>query len=152
MNNNKDLRMAIVMMVIFIVLYGISYTFQSSGVMLTHTTAAFFPRVVLIMAMFLTLVIIVQSIRKGPDKVVKKMEKAAFNRVAGSMICAVGFGLGAVYLGTLVSIAIFIVAIMKVWGVQSKRPIIITSIVTPILIYLIFNQVLLVQLPAGILI
>ena len=144
--------MAIVMMVIFIVLYGISYTFQSSGVMLTHTTASFFPRVVLIMAMFLTLVIIVQSILKGPDKVVKKMEKAASKRVAGSMICAVAFGFGAAYLGTLVSIALFVVAIMKVWGVQSKRPIILTAIITPILIYLIFNQVLLVQLPAGILI
>ena len=149
--NNKDLRMAIVMMVIFIVLYGISYTFQSSGVVLTHTTAAFFPRVVLIMAMFLTLVIIIQSIRKGPDKVTKKMEKEAFRRVSGSMICAIALGFGAAYLGTFVSIALFIVAIMKVWGVQRKRPIIITAIVTPILIYFIFNQVLLVQLPAGIL-
>jgi len=150
--NNKDLRMAIVMMVIFIILYGISFTFQSSGVMTTHTTASFFPRVVLIVAMFLTLIIIIQSIRKGPDKVVKKMEKAAFNRVAGSMVCAVGFGLGASFLGTLVSISLFIVAIMLVWGVRSKRAIIINAVVTPILIYVIFNQVLLVQLPSGILI
>jgi len=144
--------MAVVMMVIFIVLYGISFTFQSSGVMTTHTTASFFPRVVLIVAMFLTLVIIFQSIRKGPDKRVKKMEKAAFHRVSRSMICAVFFGLGAVYIGTLVSISFFIVAIMLVWGVKSKRAIIINAIVTPILVYLIFNQILLVQLPAGILI
>ena len=144
--------MAVVMMVIFIVLYGISFSFQSSGVMTTHTTASFFPRVVLIVAMFLTLIIIIQSIRKGPDKVVKKMEKAAFDRVSRSMICAVCFGLGAVYIGTLVSISLFIVAIMLVWGVQSKRAIIINAIVTPILVYLIFNQILLVQLPAGILI
>ena len=73
---NKDLRMAIVLMVIFMVLYGISFTFQSSGVMLTHTTAAFFPRVVLLVAMFLTLIMIVQSIRNGPDKAEEKMEKA----------------------------------------------------------------------------
>ncbi len=70
--------MAIVMMVIFIILYGISFTFQSSGVMLSHTTAAFFPRVVLVVAMFLTLILIIQSIRKGPEKAEKKMEKAAF--------------------------------------------------------------------------
>ena len=106
----------------------------------------------LIVAMFLTLVIIIQSIRKGPDKEEKKMEKAAFNRVAGSMVCAVGFGLGAAFIGTLVSIALFIVAIMLVWGVRSKRAIIINAVVTPIVIYLIFNQILLVQLPAGILI
>ena len=152
MKNNKDLRMAIVMMVIFIVLYGISFTFQSPGVVTSHTTASFFPRVVLIVAMFLTLVIIIQSIRKGPDKVEKKMDKAAFNRVAGSMVCAVGFGLGASYIGTLVSMTLFIVAIMLVWGVRSKRAIIINAVVTPIVIYLIFNQILLVQLPTGILI
>ena len=81
----------------------------------------------------------------------EKMEKEAFRRVSGSMICAIALGFGAAYLGTFVSIALFIVAIMKVWGVQSKRPIIITAIVAPILIYIIFNQVLLVQLPAGIL-
>jgi len=150
--NNKDLRMGIVMMVIFIVLYGISFTFQSSGVMTTHTTAAFFPRVVLLVAMFLTLIIIIQSIRKGPDKVAKKMDPAAFRRVVGSMVCAICFGLGASFLGTLVSISLFIIAIMLVWGVRSKRAIIINALVTPILIYLVFNQVLLVQLPSGILI
>jgi len=150
--NNKDLRMGIVLMVIFIVLFGISFTFQSSGVVLTHTTAAFFPRVVLVVAMFLTLIMIIQSIRKGPDKAVKKMEKEVFTRVALTMACAVGLGLGAVYLGTLVSIALFIVATMLAWGVRSKRAIVLTAVITPILIYLIFNQVLLVQLPAGILI
>lgn len=150
--NNKDLRMAIVMMVIFIILYGISFTFQSSGVMLTHTTAAFFPRVVLVVAMFLTLILIIQSIRRGPDKVEKKMEKAAFNRVALSMSAAVGFGLGTVYLGTLVSITLFSVAIMLAWGVRSKRAIILTATLTPVFIYLIFQKILLVQLPSGILI
>jgi len=150
--NNKDLRMAIVLMVIFIVLYGISFTFQSSGVMTTHTTAAFFPRVVLLVAMFLTVIMIFQSISNGPDKAGKKMEKAAFNRVVLTMVCAVGFGLGAVLLGTLVSIALFIVATMLAWGVRSPRAIILTAILTPILIYFVFNQILLVQLPAGILI
>jgi hypothetical protein len=150
--NNKDLRMGIVLMVIFIVLFGISFSFQSSGVVLTHTTAAFFPRVVLVVAMFLTLIMIIQSIRKGPDKDVKKMEKAVFNRVVLTMVCAVGFGLGVAFLGTLVSIALFIVATMLAWGVRSKRAIIMTALLTPLLIYLVFNQVLLVQLPGGILI
>lgn len=144
--------MALVLMVLFIVLFGMSFTFQSSGVVTTHTTAAFFPRVVLLVAMFLTVIMMIQSVRKGPDKVVAKMDKGAFNRVVLTMACSVGFGLGAVYLGTLVSITLFIVATMLVWGVKSKRAIILTAILTPILIYLVFNQVLLVQLPAGILI
>lgn len=143
--------MAIVLMVIFIVLYGISFTFQSSGAVSSHTTASFFPRLVLLVAICLTVIMIVQSIRKGPDKVSKKMDKIVFNRVALTMVCAFGFGIGCVYLGTLVSIALFIVATMLSWGVKSKKAIILTAILTPILIYIIFNQVLLVQLPAGIL-
>lgn len=150
--NNKDLRMGMVMMVIFIALFGMSFTFQSSGVVTTHTTAAFFPRVVLLVAMVLTLIMIIQSYLKGPDKVAKKMEKAAFKRVVLTMVCAVGFGFGSAFLGTLVSISLFLVATMLAWGVRSKRAIIITAVLTPILIYLVFNQVLLVQLPAGILI
>jgi putative tricarboxylic transport membrane protein len=149
---NKDLRMAIVLMVLFIVLFGISFTFQSSGVMLTHTTAAFFPRVVLLVAMFLTLILIVQSLRNGPDKAEEKMDKAAFKRVVMSMACAVGLGLGTSYLGTLVSIALFIIAIMLVWGVRSIRAMVLTALLTPVLIYLIFNKILLVQLPSGILV
>ena len=148
---NKDLRMAIVMMVIFVVLYGISFTFQSSGVVLTHTTAAFFPRVVLIVAMFFALILIIQSIRKGPDSAKKKMDPAAFRRVLLSMAAAVGFGFGASYLGTLVSSALFIVAVMLVWGVRSKPAIILNATLTPILVYLVFTKLLLVQLPAGIL-
>lgn len=144
--------MAIVMMVLFIILFGISFSFQSSGVMLTHTTAAFFPRVVLVLAMFLTMIMIVQSIRKGPDKAVAKMERAAAIRVGLSMACAVGFGFGTAYLGTLVSISLFIIAIMLSWGVRSIRAIVLTAALTPVLIYLIFQQILLVQLPAGILI
>ena len=150
--NNKDLRMALVMMVIFIILYAISFSFQSSGVVKSHTTASFFPRVVLLVAMFLTLIMIIQSIRRGPDEAKKKMDRAVFKRVALTMACAAGFGLGVVYLGTLVSIALFIVATMLAWGVESKRVIILTALLTPVLIYLVFNQVLLVQLPSGILI
>ena len=144
--------MAIVMMVIFIILYAISFSFQSSGVVTSHTTAAFFPRVVLLVAMFLTLIMIIQSILQGPDKAIKKMDKAVFRRVVLTMACAAGLGLGSVYLGSLVSIALFIVATMLAWGVTSKRAIILTAILTPILIYLVFNQILLVQLPSGILI
>lgn len=144
--------MALVMMVIFIILFIISFSFQSSGVVKTHTTAAFFPRVVLLVAMFLTLIMIIQSIRQGPDKAQKKMDKAVVKRVALTMVCAAGFGLGVVYLGTLVSIALFIIATMLAWGVRSKWAILLTAILTPILIYLVFNQILLVQLPSGILI
>lgn len=149
--NNRDLRMTIVMMGIFIVLYGISFTFQSSGAVLSHTTAAFFPRVVLIVAMFFTLILIIQSIRKGPDSEKEKMDPAAFKRVVLSMAAAFGFGLGAPYLGTLVSMALFIVAVMLAWGVRSKLAIILNATLTPIMIHLIFNKLLLVQLPAGIL-
>ena len=149
---NKDLPMAIVMMVIFIVLFGLSFTFQSSGVLLTHTTAAFFPRVVLVVAMFLNLILIIQTIRNGPGrKKEKTADGEATRRVGLSMACSIAFGFGVVYLGTLVSMALYIVAIMLVWGCRNKSVILLNALIAPIIVYLIFKKVLLVQLPAGIL-
>ena len=72
-------------------------------------------------------------------------------RVVLSMGTAIAFGAGVAYLGTLVSISLFIVGIMLVWGVRKKLTIVLNAVITPILIYLIFNKILLVQLPSGIL-
>lgn len=144
--------MAVVLMTIFIVLYGVSYTFQSSDVLTTHTTAAFFPRVVLIISMFFTLLIIVENLIKGVDVSEQKtLDKEKLKRVLISMGLAVLFGLGASYLGTFVSISLFIVAIMWAWGVRDKKTILLNALLTPIIVYLIFTKILLVQFPAGIL-
>ena len=67
------------------------------------------------------------------------------------MVAAIAFGLGVAYLGTLASISLFIIGIMLIWGVRKKSTIALNAVITPILIYLIFNKILLVQLPAGIL-
>jgi len=150
---NKDLRLSIVLMVIFAILFAISFTFGHSDVVESHTTAAFFPRVVLIIAMFLTLIMVVQSIRNGPDAEDQNdIDKGALKRVGLSMVVSIAFGFGVSYLGTLVSISLFIIAIMLVWGVRSKRAIVLTALITPALIYGVFTKILFVQLPSGILI
>ncbi len=149
---NKDLRLGIILMVIFAILFGISFTFRSSAAMTTHTTAAFFPRVVLILLMFLTLLLIVTSIVKGSaTKNKKKMDRETLIRVLGTMGGCIVLALGASYLGTLVSIALFIVMVMLVWGVRNKLVMLASAIITPILIYAIFTKILYVQLPSGIL-
>ncbi len=149
---NKDLRLGIILMVIFAILFGISFTFRSSAAMTTHTTAAFFPRVVLILLMFLTLLLIITSIVKGSaTKNKKKMDRETLLRVLGTMGACIFLGLGVSYLGTLVSIALFIVMVMLVWGVRNKLVILANAIISPILIYLIFTRILWVQLPSGIL-
>ena len=120
--------------------------------MSTHTTAAFFPQVVLILLMFLTLLLIITSIVKGSaTKNNKKMDRETLLRVLGTMGACILLGLGASYLGTLVSVALFIVMVMLVWGVRKKLVILANAIITPILIYLIFTKILYVQLPSGIL-
>ncbi|MBT8329714.1 MAG: tripartite tricarboxylate transporter TctB family protein [Desulfofustis sp.] len=150
--NNKDLRMSIVMMIIFIILFALSFTFKSSDVVKTHTTASFFPQVVLIVAMFLNAIMMYQSVKNGPDKAKEEGDRDAFWRVVLSMAAAIAFGFGVSYLGTLVSISLFIVAVMLIWGVRKKVTIALTALITPVVIYLIFTKILLVQLPSGILI
>ena len=106
---NKDLRMGITMMVLWIILFGLSFTFKSSDVVKSHTTASFFPQVVLLLAMFFTVIMIYQSIRNGPDEVTEKADdhREVKKRVVLSMVAAIGFGAGVSYLGTLVSISLF---------------------------------------------
>jgi putative tricarboxylic transport membrane protein len=110
--------------------------------------------VVLLVAMFFTVIMIYQSIRNGPDEVVEKADdhREVKKRVVLSMAAAIGFGAGVSYLGTLVSISLFIIATMLVWGVRNKVSILLNAILTPIIIYVIFTKILWVQLPAGILI
>ena len=149
---NKDLRLGIILMVIFAILYGMSFTFQSSATMTTHTTAAFFPQVVLILLMFLTLLFIITSVVKGSaTKNKEKMDRETRLRVLGTMGACILLALGTNYLGTLVSIGLFIVMVMLVWGVQNKLVILANAIITPILVYLIFTKILYVQLPSGLL-
>ena len=143
--------MSIVMMIIFIILFALSFTFKSSDVVKSHTTASFFPQVVLIVAMFLNAIMMYQSWRNGPDKEKKAKDREAFKRVVLSMIAAIGFGIGVSSIGMLVSISLFIVAVMLIWGVRKKVTIVLTALITPVLIYLIFTKILLVQLPSGIL-
>ena len=143
--------MSIVMMIIFIILFALSFTFKSSDVVKSHTTASFFPQVVLTVAMFLNAIMMYQSMKKGPDDVKKGGDRDAYWRVVLSMAAAIAFGLGVSYLGTLVSISLFIVAVMLIWGVRKKVTIVLTALITPVLIYLIFTKILLVQLPSGIL-
>lgn len=143
--------MSIVMMIIFIILFALSFTFKSSDVVKSHTTASFFPQVVLIVAMFLNAIMMYQSVKQGPDDVKKGGDRDAYWRVVLSMASAIAFGFGVSYLGTLVSISLFIVAVMLIWGVRKKVTIVLTALITPVLIYLIFTKILLVQLPSGIL-
>lgn len=148
---NRDLRLGLILMGIFIALFLITFTFQSSGTMKTHTTAAFFPRVVLVLLMFLTLLFIIQSWRKGPAKAAgEKMEREKVRRVVVTMGLSVLYVLGVIYLGTLVSSALFIAAAMLTWGVRRKLTILLTAMLTPIMVYLVFTKILLVQLPSGI--
>ena len=143
--------MSIVMMIIFIILFALSFTFKSSDVVKSHTTASFFPQVVLIVAMFLNAIMMYQSVKKGPDDVKEGGDRDAHWRVVLSMAAAIAFGFGVSYLGTLVSISLFIVAVMLIWGVRKKVTIALTALITPAVIYLIFTKILLVQLPSGIL-
>ncbi len=149
---NRDLRLGIVLMVIFLVLFGITFTFRSSHAVSTHTTAAFFPRVVLVVLMILDALLIMSSWRKGTDSENdEKMDPGKKKRVMASMGLGILFALGAPYIGTLVCIGLFIIAVMVTWGVKNKMSIILNAVLTPVFIYLVFTKILLVQLPSGVL-
>jgi putative tricarboxylic transport membrane protein len=149
---NRDLRVGLGLLVIFLILFGVSFTLPQSAVMKTHTSAAFFPRTVLIVAIGLTLLLIVKALLQGKplsrDKVLEGQQKV---RVLGTFGLAVFFPVGAVYLGTFVSMFILIVVLMTLWGVKNKMAILLNAALTPVVIYLIFTELLMVQFPSGVL-
>jgi putative tricarboxylic transport membrane protein len=147
---NKDTRLSLILMAIFLALFGISFTFPESTLSATHTSAAFFPRVVLIMAMILTLIMILQNIRKKEvTRKSRSLDKEQRFRVLGSMVISILFALGAVYIGTYVSLFFLIAVMMIIWGVRDKVAILLNALLTPLLIYLVFTKLLLVQFPSG---
>jgi putative tricarboxylic transport membrane protein len=149
---NRDLRLGLILMTILLVLYAISYTFPKSVMSETHTSAAFFPRIVLIVAMGLTSILIITNIwRKEASSGYKGIEREQKFRVLGSMALALGFALGAVFIGTFVSIFLLIVAMMALWGVRNRVTILLIALLTPIFVYVIFTKILLVQFPTGVL-
>lgn len=146
---NRDIRTGVVLMIIFLVLYGVSFTFPKST--MTHTSAAFFPRIVLIVGMGLTCILIIRNLlQEKTSSSNKRIERGQKLRVIGSMGMAVLLlGFGSVFIGTFVSIFVLIVAIMVLWGVRNKITILLTATLTPILVYVIFTKILLVQFPSG---
>jgi len=147
---NKDVSVGLVLMLVFAVLYGISYTFEGSALTTLQTGPAFFPRIVLVLAMGLTLLLIVTNIgrKKNPPKG-DPLSANAKKRVFGSMLIAISFGFGAVYIGTYVSIFLLTVSIMVLWGVRRKLTIFLNAVLTTVGVYLVFTKVLLVQFPHG---
>jgi putative tricarboxylic transport membrane protein len=149
---NKDLRVGLGLLVIFLILFGISFTIPQSAVLKTHTSPAFFPRTVLIVAIGLTLLLIVKALLQGkPLTRGKALERQQKVRVLGTFGLAAFFPVGAIYLGTFVSMFILIVVLMTLWGVKNKMAILLNAALTPVLIYLIFTELLMVQFPSGVL-
>jgi hypothetical protein len=148
---NKDVRVGLLLLLILVGLYGISYTFEGSALTTLQTGPEFFPRIVLLLAMGLSLLLVATNIgrKKKPIKE-DPLSANAKKRVFGSMLIAILFGFSAVYIGTYVSIFLLTVGIMALWGVRNKLTIFLNAGLTTAGVYLVFTKVLLVQFPHGI--
>lgn len=148
---NKDVRVGLSLLLIFVGLYAISYTFEGSALTSLQTGPEFFPRIVLLLAIGLTLLLVATNIgRTRKPRQEDPLTTGAKKRVFGSMIIAILFGFSATYIGTYVSIFLLTVGIMVLWGVRNKLTIFLNASLTTVGVYLVFTKVLLVQFPHGI--
>ncbi|MBW2146111.1 MAG: tripartite tricarboxylate transporter TctB family protein [Deltaproteobacteria bacterium] len=147
---NKDLRIGLVLLVIFLILFGISFTLPVSAMAETHTSPAFFPRIVLIIALGLTCILIMKNLFvKEVSSGNKGLTREQRVRTLGSMGLAVLYGFGTIFIGTFVSMFFLIIAIMFMWGVRNKLVILLNALLTPVFVYYVFTKILLVQFPSG---
>lgn len=126
--------------------YG-SYSFPELGV--TDTGPAFFPRLVAIGIIGLSIILIVKSFIKTEDE---KVKFDGYKKVLLSVGIMIVYLIGFLKIGFFTSSVFSLILIMYVMGMRKKTTILLVTILSTGVIYLIFYYLFNVPLPKGILI
>ena len=125
-----------------------SFSFPKLGV--TETGPAFFPRLVTMFIIGLSILLILMSFKKGKDE--ENVEIKELKRVLLTIGIMVFYLVGFLYIGFFVARFLSLIFIMYVMGIRKKTTIILVSLVSTGIVYLVFYYVFKVPLPEGILI
>jgi len=142
--------------IVFILLSGFvlvqSSKFQQTMISDDFAGAAFFPKVIAFMMIFFAAILLLASIldKNKHDKSIKEI----FNK--HMLLPALGIGIIFVYivlmdlLGYIMSTVILNLLFLMCFKVKSKLTLVTVPILTSIIIYLVFKEMLIVPLPQGI--
>ncbi len=144
---HSDVRISLVLFAVFAAL--LAYTFTLPKPQLSVGVGpAFVPQIVLSALLCLTVALLIkgwlQTRRSTPDPPEKRQGRL---HIYG-MLLAVGFVLLMEYVGTFVSIPLFIAAIMLLAGGRRPLTVVLMALGIPAIIYMVFTLFLQIQFPA----
>lgn len=128
------------------VAYGITVTFEEVPAMLSQgIQPAVFPRLMIIVIALLAVVVIVQARRR------KMTEHRPLPLVVyGTVGLLIAFVAAIEWLGTVIAIALFSIALPLLWGERRYGWLIVFAILFPAGIFILFTTVLEVRFPLGV--
>lgn len=116
------------------------------------TSPAFFPISVAALLLLISLVIAVRallSMRRGGEE--EPLESVQTGRVVCAAAVMVAFVVLMPLIGTVVAMAMLVAGLMLAFGARRPRVLMITAILTPIVIVSVFERLLLILFPHGVL-
>lgn len=113
---------------------------------------AFFPNAILVTLCGLSILLIIKNVRLFlENKTCEKNDLVSLKKVLWHSFFTFGSFLGLYYLGFLITGPLVIILAMLIMGENNWRRILLVCLVCPVVIYLIFEVLLKMALPAGIL-
>ena len=144
---HPDIRICVVLLAVFAVLFGYSF-FLPSPPRLVGVGPAFVPQLVLVALMGLTLLLLVQSWHETRRSPAARSEREPGRGHLYGMLVAVGFVLMMSYVGTFVSVALYVAVTVVMGGGRRFTTVIVMALAVPVAVYLLFTKLLEVQFPA----
>lgn len=111
--------------------------------------ARYYPRAMLDLSMFLTLLLLVTSLKKHEPH---KAEGMKHNKGVYITILITGLYIALIHLvGFYIATMLYLLSVMLFLEIRNKLVLILVPVLTTLFVYLVFNQVLMVFLPEGLL-
>lgn len=146
-NGHRDLVLGIVILGVCALLYYETTNFDAVPRSLSQNVPAhFFPRLLIYVVVFLTILMMVQGWRKAPER------RLSLPPVTLATILFVVVGIALIHwIGVLASVALLSVALPLLWGARNPGAIALYAVLLPASLYVLFTLVMQVRFPTGML-
>lgn len=124
-------------------------TYANKGVQQTFYGPSLFPQALCILIIFCSALLILHALRGKALRKAETINRQGFLRLLVSIVIAVVYWLSVDFLGFALATPIFLFVLMTQLGARGWPSRLGVAILTPVFIWWIFNEVLIVSLPEG---
>jgi putative tricarboxylic transport membrane protein len=145
----SDIIAGIFLMFFSVLVFVEAGTYANKGVQQTFYGPSLFPQALCILIVLCSALMIFHALRGKALRKAESINRQGFLRLVVSIVIAVVYWLSVDFFGFALATPVFLFVLMTQLGGRSWRARLGVSILTPISIWWIFNEVLVVSLPEG---